>query len=290
MAFEYQRVSTQPNKSVTVNFAAPIVFYLPGISYYYFTCGNNDHHVLQFGLSLNVNQPSPQQLHIDVIGTLMDSSGHSIDNSDSLVDVVVLAWTGTNPGTLLLSNTSAIANGGQSEPIPLPSASLSTLQSALSGFNLAYQTDHHVLYEGSGVSSRQNGTTGYILGQAAMGDGSGNRATTATVDGGLIAVASGVDLNVDFQVLASQQTSNQVSVSFAKNLKSAAVMIINNKAAYPGSGDHHVKTVGAGCTGWSVNGPTVLLDNARALISDGSGNHQDDSKSDVSLLVIGFYQ
>jgi hypothetical protein len=289
MAFEYQRVSTRPNKSVTVNFAAPIVFYLPSISYYSFTCGKNDHHVLQFGLSLNINQPSSQQLHIDVVGILMDSSGNSIDNSDSLVDIVVLAWTGTNPGTLLLANANAIASGSQSEPIPLPSPSLSTLQSVLSGFNLAYQTDHHVLYEGDGVSSRQNGSTGYILGQAAMGDGSGSRATTATVDGGLIAVASGDDLNVGFQILSSQQTSNQVSVPFAKNLKSAAVMVINNKAAYAGSGDHHVKTVGAGCTGWSVNGPSVLLDNARAFISDGSGNHQDDSKSDVSLLVVGFY-
>jgi hypothetical protein len=287
MAFEYQTVSTQPNKSVVVNFSAPIVFYLPSISYYSFTYGNSDHHVQEFALSLNVNQPSPQQLQIEVVGILQDSSGNTIDNADSLVNVVILAWTGTNPGTLLLANANGIVNGQQSEPIALPSPSLSTLQSILSGFDLAYAGDHHVLYEGDGVSARQNGSTGYILGQASMGDSSGNKATTATVNGGLIAVATGVDLNVGFQVVGGQQTSNQVSVPFSKNVKSAAVMMISNTASY--SGDHHIQTVGAGCTGWSINGSTVLLSNARAFMNDKSGNHQDDAKSSVSLLVVGFY-
>lgn len=288
MAFEYQSISTQPNRSVVLNFSAPVVFYLPGISYYSLTHGRKDHHVQELGLSLEVNQPSPQQLQVQVNGIMRDSSGNGIDDVDSRVTVVVLAWTGTNPGTLLLANAGGIPNNGQSGPIPLPSASLAVFQAVLSGFSLSYTSgDHHVLYENSGVGIQQNGATGFIQGKAGMGDSSGNTASNPTVNGGLIAAASGVDLNADFQVLAAQQTNAQVSVSFAKPLKAAAAMIINNSASY--SKDHHVKTVGAGTTGLSINGSTVVLDNARAFLSDSSDNNQDDSKSSVSLLVIGFY-
>ncbi|HXH14373.1 MAG TPA: hypothetical protein VNP04_31995 [Alphaproteobacteria bacterium] len=287
MPFEYQTVTTPPNQSILMNFSQPIVFYVPSISYYSFSYGNTDHHVQEFGLSLNVNQPSPQQLHIDVTGILQDSSGHTIDNNASTVTVVTLAWVGTNPGTILLANANGISNNGQSGAIALPSSSLSTLQAVLSGFDLAYSSDHHVLYEGSGASAQQNGSTAIILGKAQMGDSSGNRATTATINGGLIAVASGTNPGVGFQVLAGEQTTSQVNVSFPQNLSDAAILMLNNYAAY--SGDHHVQTVGAGCTGWSVHGNTVQLENASAFICDHSGHSQDNSKSSVSLLVVGFY-
>src|SRR5690606_32385090 len=91
MAFEYQSISTQPNRSVVLNFSAPVVFYLPGISYYSLTHGRKDHHVQELGLSLEVNQPSPQQLQVQVNGIMRDSSGNGIDDVDSRVTVVVLA-------------------------------------------------------------------------------------------------------------------------------------------------------------------------------------------------------
>jgi hypothetical protein len=123
-----------------------------------------------------------------------------------------------------------------------------------------------------------------------MNDSSGNTAETSTVNGGLIAVSSGTDPGAEFK-LVHQQINDPVDVAFSKVLKSAGVMVVDHEAMY--SNDHHVKTVGAGSTGWEVvedaTVPTVRLENARAFISDNSGHDQDDNESFVTLLVIGFY-
>jgi hypothetical protein len=288
MPFEYKKVTTQPNTSIVVEFANPLVFYIPGISYHSFKYPLSDAQVQQISLSLGVNQPSPRQLLISVIGVLQDSSGNGIDSSNSRVDVVVLAYTGTSPGNLLLQGAADIVNGGESVPIPLPSSTFDVLQTVLSGFDLAYGAQQSVLYFGNGVSALQSGRNGYVLGQASMGDSSGNHASTARIDGGLIAVNSGIAINVGFQVLAGQQTANQVSATFPNALKDAAVLIINSYARYS-SGARQVATIGAGTTGWTISGKTVQLANAQAFMSTAGGETQDDTQSSVSLLVVGFY-
>jgi hypothetical protein len=290
MPFEYQTVKTNPNKSITMDFSQPIVFFVPCIAYYSLKFnGNTDHHVQELGLRLSTNQPSPTQLMITITGTLRDKGGKTIDNAESTVTVVVLAWVGTNPGTIQLAAASNIANHSQSQPIPLPSSSLATLQTVLAGFNLSYgNTDHHVLYQGAGVAAEQSGATGYILGTVKMADSSGNNASTGTVNGGLIAVASGTDPGVGFMISPNNQSSSPIYVQFPKTLSAAAVMLVHEHAEYK-SVDHHVLTVGAGCSGWSVNGKTVQLNDARAFMSDSSNSRQDDSKSGVTLLIVGFY-
>jgi hypothetical protein len=289
MPFEYKKVSTPPNKSIVINFDNPLVFYIAGIAYYSLTYGRGDEQVQEIGLSLGVNQPSPKQLLIQVTGVLQDSSGNGIDPTQSKVDVVVLAWTGTNPGNLLLQGAADIVNGGQSVPIPLPGATFDVLQTVLTGFDLAYSpTQQSVLYQGTGVSALQSGSNGYVLGQATMGDSSGNHASIARVGGGLIAISSGTATNVGFQVLANQQTTNQVSATFPNTVRDAAVLIINGYARYS-SGARQIQTAGAGTTGWSVSGKTVNLNNAQAFMRDAGGETQDDTQSSVSLLVVGFY-
>src|SRR5262249_50229795 len=132
MPFEYKKVSTQPNKSIVINFDNPLVFYIPGIAYYSFSYVSTDGKGLQeVSLSLGVNQPSPTQLLIQVTGVLRDSSGNAIDTSKSKVDVVVLAYTGMNPQNLLLQGATDIVNGGQSVPIPLPGSSFDVFQTVL---------------------------------------------------------------------------------------------------------------------------------------------------------------
>jgi len=288
MPFEYQSFTTNPNKSTTIQFSQNVIYYLPAVAYYSLSYGSSDHHVEEVALRLSVNQPSQTQLMVTVNAVLQDHGGNTIDNAESSVTVVVLAWTGTDPGTIQLASASNIANNGQSGPITLPSSNLSTFQTAFAGFDLSYgSSDHHVLYQGAGVSGEQSGSTGYVVGSARMGDSSGNTASTATVNGGLIAVAAGTDPGVGFALSANQQSDSPVYVNFPKTLKQAAVMLVSQTASF--SSDHHIQTVGAGCSGWSVNGNAVQLDNARAFMNDGSGNHHNDSKSNVTMLVVGFY-
>lgn len=287
MPFVFNSITTNPNKSVSFTFEQPVVNYVVGYAYSSFTYGSKDHHVQKYALKLTTNQPSSTQLIVNVTGVLQDSSGNTIDNGSSTVTVCVIAWVGTNPGTIALTSATGINNDSSSGPIPLPSSNLSTLQSILSGFDLAYDKDHHVLYETSGVGTQQSGSTGYITGKVAMGDSSGNVDSTASVSGGLIAVAGGTDSGASFTVVPSKQTTGSFKVSFGQTLSNAIVFVVDSYAAY--SADHHVKTVGAGSSGWSVSGNTVTLNNASAFISDGSGNHQDNDKSSVTLLVVGLH-
>lgn len=288
MPFEYQSFTTNPNKSTTVKFNQDVIHYLPAVAYYSLSYGSSDHHVEEVALRLSVNQPSPTELSVTVTAVLDDKSGNTIDNAESSVTVVVLAWTGADPGTIQLASASGIPNNGQSGPISLPSSNLSTFQTVFAGFDLSYgNSDHHVLYQGAGTSGEQSGSTGYIVGSAQMSDSNGNSASTATVNGGLIAIAAGTDAGVGFQLLANQQSASPVYANFPKPVKSAAVMLVSQTASF--SSDHHIQTLGAGCSGWSINGSQVELKNARAFMNDGSGNHQNDSKSNVSVLVVGFY-
>lgn len=288
MPFEFKSVTTNTNKSVLLEFTQPIVSYVAGYAYSTFSISGADHHVREYSLRLSSNQPQPKQLNITVTGILEDGNGNKIDNSISKVTVCVLAWVGTNPGTLALASATGINNGASSAGFALPSPTLGTLQSVLNGFDLAYSgSDHHVLYETSGVGVQQNGTSASIVGKAAMGDASGNTASTAYVNGGLIAISAGSDLGAEFKGLSSTQTSDSFQVNFSRDLSSALVMVIDSYASF--SADHHIKTVGSGCSGWRVDGNTVTLDNARSFLSDGSGNRQDDAESSVTLLVIGLY-
>ncbi len=288
MPFEYKKVSAQPNKSIVIDFDNPLVFYIPGIAYWSFSYANSDEQVQEVALSLGVNQPSPKRLMIQVTGVLQDTIGNSLDPTQSTVEVVVLAYTGTNPGNLLLQGAADIPNGGQSVPIPLPGNTFDVLQTVLSGFDLAYGAQQQVLYFSNGVSALASGRNGYVLAQASMGDSSGNHATTARVAGGVIAVNSGTTINAGFQVVPGAQTTSPVDVPFPQTVKDAAVFIINSRVVFS-SGARQVQTIGAGTTGWSVSGTTVKLKDARAFMKTGSGEEQDDKQSSVSLLVVGFY-
>jgi hypothetical protein len=290
MPFEYQSFTTKPNLSNTVKFTQPITHYLPGIAYYCLTYGNgdNNHFVQEVALKLSVEgQPSPEELTIKVSGTLQDKSGHAIDNDNSLVTVVVLAWTGADPGTIQLDSASDISH--ESGPINLVSPSLSAFLTVLAGFRLFYgsNTDHQVLYQEAGVSGKQSGSTGYIVGSAKIRDGSGSTEVVATVNGGLIAIAKDAVPGVEFRLLANQQKKGPFDVQFLKPLKGAAVMLVSEFAAY--WDQHHILTIGAGCSGWSVNGDKVQLKDARAFMNDSSGSFQNDYKSNVTILVVGFY-
>jgi hypothetical protein len=82
------------------------------------------------------------------------------------------------------------------------------------------------------------------------------------------------------------QSSHPVCVNFANQLNSAVALITGFQVKYSGNTGHFVKTISAGTESWSVNGPTVVLGSAQALMTD-TVNSQDNSVSNVSLVVIG---
>src|SRR5262249_28902704 len=136
MPFECKHVTTTPNRSFPVTFDNVIISYLPALSYYSLSFGDNDHQVQRVALRLEVTMPSKRELSITVRAVLQDTSGHTISNERSTVTVSVLAFTGASPGGVLLAPVNDIPNERKSEAITLPTGPLSTFQTALAGFNL----------------------------------------------------------------------------------------------------------------------------------------------------------
>lgn len=303
MAFTVQYQTVPANGSAIFNFPGSVSSYIVGISNFSFTFGNTDHHVQQMSLSLGLpGQPASTadqtQIPVSVNATLSDASGHTIDSEQSSVTVAILAWTGAaNPQVML---ESATVNNGQSSNVPVPTGtSVSGLQPLVSGFELAYPSgvDHDVQFVGIGISaSPQNPGFASLNGTASMNDASGNYAngsgdTTATVTGSLLATSLSSP-GLLTQILLSQQTNNPVNVNFGTQLADAIALITSFRLQYPGNTDHWVKTVGAGATGLFVapSGPPseyVQFNNVQALMSDNSGHSQDNTASNVSLVVIG---
>lgn len=290
MPIAIKNKSTQPNKTITFDFGDDnVLSYAVGIGYWKFTQGGSDHHVKKIALSLSPNQSSANQVTCTVNGTLKDSSGHTMKDSDSEVRLSCIAVVNSeDSNNLTIANADGIPNGDQSAAIALPNPSLSLGGSFLSGFNLVYDdgNDHHVRDVQTTAGFSQNGSTGYITSVAFMGDDSGNSAD-GTIDGGLVATSTS-ETGILGQAVVNQETKDSQTITFSQPLESAAVLIQDLQVAY--GSDHHVKTIGGGCSGWSVSGDTVTLDDARAFVKDDSGHDEKSSESSVSLWVLAIPQ
>jgi hypothetical protein len=277
--------SVQPNQTVTFDFGSDrVLSYVVGVSYWSFTFGSSDHHVQTVALGVTSNQPDPNIITAKVTGTLSDHSGHNIDNAGSLVRVCCVALVNSTDTNLALAGASNIPNGGSSGSIALPGSSLAISSAFLAGFNLSYgSTDHHVHEFSTAAGFTASGTQGAITGQASMSDESGNNASTATINGGLIA-ATPSETGLFAKSLTNLQTQNTTVVEFGTSISDAVVLLQDLDMEF--DGDHHVKTLGGGTSDWKVSSTSVTLANARAFMLDNSGNNQVDAASSVSLVVV----
>ena len=286
MPVQLRYTTTQPNETVTFDFGAnnQVLSYVAGIAYWKFSFGSDDHHVKTVALGLNTNQADGHTITAKVNGTLSDASGNNISNADSSVVVCCVAVVNSADSNLTLGGASSIPNQGASAPIALPGSSLSISSAFLSGFNLSYGSgDHHVHGITASAGFTQNGSQGQITAQADMSDNSGNSASTETINGGLIA-ATPSETGVYALSRTNLQTSSPVDVEFSKPISDAVVLLQDVDMELPG--DHHIKTLGGGTTAWEVRATSVTLANARAFMSDDSGNNQVDSASNVSVVVV----
>lgn len=283
MPIAISSTSSPPNTTVTFNFADKVLAYVVGVTYWKFSFGKDDHHVKTLTLALSNNQPTPTQITTRITAKLDDDSGHGISSNDSSVHLSCIAVIQGNDGNISLANARGIASGSASAAIALPGNALSIGAAFLSGWSLEQSGDHHVKTFETTAGFAQNGNSGQITSEAQMIDTSGNFAS-GSIDGGLLA-ASTSEFGVVARALINQQTGSASKVDFGQPLgPNAAVMLQSLRATF-GSKDHHVKTIGGGCSSWSVDGSTVTLSDARAFITDDSGHSQSDSDSSVSLVV-----
>ncbi|ACE85480.1 hypothetical protein [Cellvibrio japonicus] len=282
MPIEIKNASSSPNKTVAFDFSDKVLAYVVGITYWKFSFGSDDHHVKTLLLSLETNQPNSTQVTATITARLDDDTGHGINNGDSLINVSCIAVVTAADSNITLANANGISSGSSSTEISLPSNTLSIGAAFLSGWSLSQSADHHVKTFQTTAGFKQSGNLGQITSQAQMIDSSGNFANGA-INGGLVA-ASTAERGILSKALVNQQTGSSQDVNFNVNLKDASVMLQSLTATF-GSKDHHIKSIGGGCSGWKVNGQKVTLNNAQAFITDDSGNSQSNSDSSVSLVV-----
>lgn len=276
---------TAPNKTVTFDFGSDqVLSYVVGIADWSFTFGSSDHHVKDLSLSLASNQPDFHTVITKVTAVLSDESGNNINDSDSSVIVCCLALVNSADSNLTLAGANAIPNNGASAPIALPGSSLSIAAAFLSGFDLSFgDSDHHVHSVLTAAGLTASGTQGQITAQAAMDDSSGHGASTASINGGLIA-ATPSETGLYTKSQTNVQSTDPVTIEFGTKISDAAVLLQDVDMQF--DGDHHIKTLGGGTSGWTVKSTSVVLDNARAFMSDDSGHNEAGGSSGVSLVVV----
>lgn len=283
MPIAIKSISSNPNKTVTFDFPDKVLAYVVGVTYWKFSFGNDDHHVKTLALSIDTNQPTSTQITASITAKLDDDSGHGIDNGGSTVHVSCIAVLTAADGNITLASATGIPSDSSSSAIALPSSTLSIGSSFLSGWSLKQGGDHHVKTFQTTAGFKQNGNSGQISSQAQMIDTSGNFAD-GSINGGLVA-ASTAETGILAKALTNQQTSSSQTVDFGQALGADAAVMLQSLIVSFGKDDHHVKTIGGGCSGWSIDGTKVKLNDAQAFITDDTGHVQSNGDSSVSLVV-----
>ena len=289
LEIQSQNVALTSGSVTTFNFDYDVTQYVAGIASFLLTFGDDDHHVEQMSISLQVNKPSSRSITVRAIPILNDASGNSINLGDSYVTVAVLAWTGTPTTAIVLSPQYTIGSGESSSNIPLQGGSNPTLQAVCCGFNLTYgDDDHEVAYVQASVGAGASGNQGYITASASMNDSSGNRASDPTAIGALIATSP---QNAGIVVVPySAQNEAPATISMGYPVSKAVSLLTGFQVRFPSNDDHHIRTIGAGPNDTQVN----YLDNTQVVTSgvwawmyDDSDNNQDDNASFADIVVIG---
>jgi hypothetical protein len=213
-----------------------------------------------------------------------DLTRNNIKESDSSVVVNIIAVVDSPDSQLALGSSNAINNNGASAAIALPSSSLSIASALLSGWDLSFgSSDHHLRHLLTAAGFSANGAQGQITSQAQMFDDSGNSATTASINGGLIA-ATPAETGLLSMSESNLQTTDVIDVEFGRPISDAVVFLQSVDMQF--SGDHHVRTLGGGTSSWTRGATGVKLKDARAFMSDDSGHNEVTASSSVNLVVV----
>ncbi|QWP75387.1 hypothetical protein J5226_17405 [Lysobacter sp. K5869] len=290
MPLEFASGSVRPNRNFSHDFDGDIAKVAVGIRGFNLSYGAGVDHDVQTLSVLLTSSYSGKQLSVEVHAALNDSSGHTLDVHGSSVDVVAIAWTGVDDPSLTLANEYDIESGGSSPPIAVACTAPLVRTAVLSGFDLSYgAADHYLRTLEAGVGTSQSGSQVKLSGSAQMYDGTGHRASVASVDGGLLAHC---DPTLPMQILSTgdmQNLARDKRIEFgSKSIDTYQIMLTGFRMQYPGGNDdHEVTTVGASVS-LGDTGPGFAEVNGATWLNDDSGHRQDDAISHVSAVVIGY--
>lgn len=285
MPISIKRASTTTNLSTSFNFGTPVTSFVVGISYWEFQyAGNSDHHVKTIELSVATSKTT-SAVNATAYATLRDDSGATIDNARSRVHLVCVAETETDDGNIAMGHLES-TSGTPSSSLALPGSNLAIGLAFIRGFSIGYPgADHHLKLLELSASMLTSGASGQLLGTARMSDDSGNSCTGA-ISGGLVAT------NLTHSGLLVQQTGTlqklgTETIDFGRTIKEAGAIIQSLRLSFSGD-DHHIDTIGAGCTNCTVSGSRVVLTDPRAFMRDGSGHNQDNDVWDSHVVLAVF--
>lgn len=281
----------QPGDTATFTFKEEVKAFTLGLAGFSLTYGPTVNYWVQdFSIRMFPSQPAPvgvtgNVVAVQVQAELQDSSGHSLNVADSVLYPACIAMTGTSNPLTVMTIVDSIANG-TSAPVSLGQSSYSVATSFLAGFALDYpSTNYQVLGANAGCGLTYNQAQGLIASNAALLDGSGHQAATATVDAGVIASSESAPGFAVQQV--TNQTADPVYVTFASltSISSAVVLLQSWQVNYPSV--HWVQAFTAGSLGApAIVGNQVVLPNLQATIKDNSGHSQNNGTSSATVLVI----
>lgn len=286
MPLETQVKATRPGGSLTFDFVGNIAKVAVGIRAFNLSFGAGDeHHVETVGIQL-ISSYTNNALVVLVNATLDDDGGNNLMPDGSSVEVVAIAWTGIDNPDVTLANALDVANGQASSGIAVPCTTPLVRAALLSGFELSFgNTDHEVKVIEAGAGTAQSGSTVQVTASARMFDDSGNSATTATIDGGLLVSC---DPTLPFQVLATGDLQNaRKTLAFDSRINTFEALLTGFRVQYAGNTDHDVTTVGGVISIQSSEAGSATASGA-TYINDDSGNRQDDTLSHVTGVVVGY--
>ncbi len=289
MPLEFASGSVRPNSSFNHDFDNTIAKVVVGIRSFNLSYGAGTDHDVETVSVFLTSSYSGKQLTVEVNATLSDDSGHTLALDGSSVELVAIAWTGVDNPSLTLANEYDIGNGSSSPPITVACTSPLVRTAVLSGFDLSYGSlDHYVKAMEAGIGTLQSGAEVKLSASAQLYDDSGNRASVATADGGLLA---NCDPSLPMQVIATgdmQNLSPDKRIDFGSSaIDTFQVLLTGFRIQYQDNDDHAVTTVGATIS-LGLTGPGFAEVNGATWINDDSGHRQDDSLSHVSGVVIGY--
>ncbi|HJZ80421.1 MAG TPA: hypothetical protein VKD91_08745 [Pyrinomonadaceae bacterium] len=287
MGIEIQLQGVQPGQIATFTFQNPVQAFVLGMNEFLLSYGNGNsaNYIEELQIKVLPGQSMGNVVTALIEAQMHDGSGHTIDPA-SFVDVVCIAITDTADPQTLLTNVSGISNNATA-PIDLPASSgFRVVESFLSGFTLQYSSaDHEVLHADAGCGITYQQSNGSIWASAHLYDSSGNQINTALIDAGAVVSANPAGPGFFMQEV-TVQGSTSVKFNSMKSISVARAVLKSWRVQY-GNGNHYVHTITAGTyVQPTINDNIVTLPESRAGMTDGAGNNQDDSISNVTLIVI----
>jgi hypothetical protein len=282
MPLEIQSYPVTPNAPRTFTFNDSISQYWVGLSGYQLSYGNNtSHHIGAMSITLLSNH-SGSAVTVTPKVVLTNNDGANLDPSDSWINIMVMAWTGTWSGGIVLDTDSNIVNNGNSTPLDIGCTNPSVLQAALTGFNFSFGSDHHLVNYSCSAGTNRNGANASITGFASMQVGNGEAPSIATINGGLIAICDAT-LNLQPPQPVQLQDSSK-DLAFVQGTTKAYPFLTGVQASY--FADHHVRKISAYLEISQNQAPNFTVKGG-SYLSDNDGHTQDNSRSSVSGFVIG---